>query len=132
MGEAIGIANDSSEPRGGALKKLTGKAIFGWLNDIFAGSICGMLSVLFGISYAALIFAGPLTPGLSSGLAATFLTTAVAALVVAFRSSIPFMIAGPDSSTSAVTAALSAALAHKMMMDGGGAPPSFSGVLSSG
>lgn len=122
MGEAIGIANDSSEPRGGALNKLTGKAIFGWLNDIFAGSICGMLSVLFGISYAALIFAGPLTPGLSSGLAATFLTTAVAALVVAFRSSIPFMIAGPDSSTSAVTAALSAALAHKMMMDGGGAP----------
>ena len=55
MGEAVGIANDSGEPRGGALNKLTGKAIFGWLNDIFAGSVCGMLSVLFGISYAALM-----------------------------------------------------------------------------
>ncbi|OYY67708.1 MAG: hypothetical protein B7Y47_15485 [Sphingomonas sp. 28-63-12] len=90
----------------------------GTLSDGFAGSICGLLSVLFGISYAALIFAGPLAPGLSYGIAATFLTTAVAATVVALRSSLPFMIAGPDSSTSAVTAALSAALAHRMMTDG--------------
>lgn len=102
------------DPRG----KPVGERIMGWLNDIFSGSICGLLSILFGISYAALIFAGPLVPGLSIGLAATFLTTAVAALVVALRSSMPFMIAGPDSSTSAVTAALSAALAHRMITDG--------------
>jgi SulP family sulfate permease len=104
------------------LKNLPVKAsadqVSGWLHDVFSGSICGLLSVLFGISYAALIFAGPLAPGLSYGLAATFLTTTVAALVVSMRSSIPFMIAGPDSSTSAVTAALSAALAHKMVTDG--------------
>lgn len=90
--------------------------------DVFAGSICGMLSILFGISYAALIFAGPLAPGLPYGIAATFLTTAVAATVVALRSSLPFMIAGPDSSTSAVTAALSAALAHNMIMNGASGP----------
>lgn len=93
--------------------------ISGWLNDIFSGSICGLLSVLFGVSYGALIFSGPLAPGLSYGLAATFLTTMIAAIVVAVRSSIPFMIAGPDSSTSAVTAALAAALAQKMIADGG-------------
>ncbi len=122
MGEAVGAVEDVGGPGTVTLAPPADNALFGWLNDIFAGSICGLLSVLFGISYAALIFAGPLTPGLSTGLAATFLTTAVAALVVSLRSSLPFMIAGPDSSTSAVTAALSAALAHKMMLDGGGAP----------
>jgi SulP family sulfate permease len=91
-----------------------------WANDIFAGSICGLLSILFGLSYAALIFAGPLSPWLSYGIAATFLTTVIGATVVALRSSVPFMIAGPDSSTSAVTAALSAALAHKLVSEGAG------------
>jgi len=105
----------------GSIKSLISNRLteFGGLVDVFAGSICGLLSVLYGISYAALVFSGPLAPGLSHGLAVTFLTAAVAALVVAMRSSIPFMIAGPDSSTSAVTAALSAALAHRMITDGG-------------
>ena len=97
------------------------KVLAGLAKDFFAGSICGMLSILFGVSYAALIFAGPLTPWLSYGIAATFLTTVVGATVVALRSSVPFTIAGPDSSTSAVTAALSAALVHKLVSEGAGA-----------
>lgn len=121
MGESVGASKEIRASTMAAQDRQMSDRLTGWLNDVFAGSICGILSVLFGVSYAALIFAGPLASGLSYGLAATFLTTSIAALVVALRSSLPFMIAGPDSSTSAVTAALSAALAQTMIASGSGA-----------
>ena len=91
------------------------------LGDVFAGAICGVLALLVGLSYAALIFSGPLAPWLSYGITATFLSTAVGALVVALWSSIPFTVAGPGSATSAVTAVLSLALATKLSASGAGA-----------
>ena len=86
--------------------------------DLFAGAICGILSVAFALSFAALIFSGPLTPWLAYGIAASFIASAVAGLVVALGSSLPFSIAGPDSSTSAVTAALVAALTQHLIASG--------------
>ena len=65
-----------------------------------------------------LIFSGALTPWLAYGIAATFVTTAIAAATVAARSSIPFMIAGPDGSTAAVTATLAAALTERLVASG--------------
>jgi sulfate permease, SulP family len=91
------------------------------LGDVFAGAICGVLALLVGLSYAALIFSGPLAPWLSYGITATFMSTAVGALVVALWSSIPFTVAGPGSATSAVTAVLSLALATKLSASGAGA-----------
>lgn len=91
------------------------------LGDVFAGAICGILALLVGLSYAALIFSGPLAPWLSYGITATFLSTAAGALVVALWSSIPFTVAGPGSATSAVTAVLSLALATKLSASGAGA-----------
>ncbi len=70
----------------------------------------GALSILFYLSYAALIFSGPLTPWLAYGIAATFITAAIGGAAISLRSSLPFAIGGPDGSTSAVTAALVAAL----------------------
>jgi SulP family sulfate permease len=91
------------------------------LGDVFAGAICGVLALLVGLSYAALIFSGPLAPWLSYGITATFMSTAVGALVVALWSSIPFTVAGPGSATTAVTAVLSLALATKLSASGAGA-----------
>lgn len=91
------------------------------LGDVLAGAICGVLALLVGVSYAALIFSGPLAPWLSYGITATFLSTAVSALVVALWSSVPFTVAGPASSTSAVTAVLSLTLASKLAANGAGA-----------
>jgi sulfate permease, SulP family len=88
------------------------------LRDVFAGIICSVLSTAYCLSYAALIFSGPLAPWLSYGIAVTFLSAAVAAAVVALRSSLPFAIAGPDTSTSAVTATLMAAIAARLVADG--------------
>jgi SulP family sulfate permease len=88
------------------------------LRDVFASSICSILTVAYCLSYAALIFSGPLAPWLSNGIAVTFFTAAVAGAIVAWRSSLPFAVAGPDSSTSAVMAALVAALAQRLVAAG--------------
>ena len=96
-------------------------ASVGWAIDLFAGSIGGVLSVAYSLSYAALIFSGPLTPWLAYGVSASLVTAAVAAAVVAARSSLPFTIGGPDGSTSAVTAALAAAMAERLIANGAGA-----------
>jgi SulP family sulfate permease len=54
--------------------------------DVFAGLITSTISVAYGLSFAALIFAPPLTPWIAYGIAATFLTTAISAAIVAARS----------------------------------------------
>jgi len=61
------------------------------------------MSVAYGLSFAALIFAGVLHTWLGYGLAATFIASAIGAAFVALRSSLPFAIAAPDGATSAVT-----------------------------
>ena len=92
--------------------------LVGGLGDFFAGLISSVLSVAYGLSFAALIFSGPLSPWLAYGIAATFVTSAISAAVLATRSSLPFVIAGPDVPTAAVTATLVAALAGRLIADG--------------
>ncbi|MGV7212626.1 SLC26A/SulP transporter family protein [Bradyrhizobium sp. UFLA05-112] len=84
------------------------------LNDILGGSAASVLTVTFGLSYALLIFAGPLSPYLSYGIAATFISSAVLAAIIGFGSSLPFAIAAPDSSTAAVTGILAASLVERI------------------
>jgi SulP family sulfate permease len=69
------------------------------------------------LSYAALIFSGPLAPWLGYGITLSFLTAAVSGFVVALRSSLPFTLAGPDSATSAVTATLAAAVVERLTVN---------------
>ena len=88
------------------------------LRDVLAGAICSVLSIAYSLSYAALIFSGPLSHWLSYGIAVTFLSAAISAAVVAWRSSFPFAVAGPDTSTAAVTATLVAAMATRLVADG--------------
>src|SRR3974390_218294 len=88
------------------------------LSDVFAGAICSTLSIAYSLSYAALIFAGPLEHQLSYGVAVTFLSAAVAGSVVALRSSIPFAIAGPDSSAVVIFAAMAASLVRHLIAQG--------------
>jgi sulfate permease, SulP family len=74
--------------------------------SLISSVIVGVLSVLFCLSYAALIFSGPLAPWLAYGISASFITSAVGGAMIAWRSSIPFAIGGPDGPTCAVIAAL--------------------------
>lgn len=92
------------------------------LNDILGGSAASVLTVTFGLSYSLLIFAGPLSPYLAYGIAATFISSAVLAAIVALGSSLPFAIAAPDSSTAAVTGILAASLVERIVAANPGAP----------
>lgn len=85
------------------------------LNDILGGSAASVLTVTFGLSYSLLIFAGPLSPYLSYGIAATFISSAVLAAVIALGSSLRFAIAAPDSSTAAVTGILATSLVERVV-----------------
>jgi sulfate permease, SulP family len=89
------------------------------LTDVFAGLICSVLSIAYCLSYAALIFSGPIDHLLSYGIAVTFLSAAVAGAIVALRSSLSFAVAGPDSSTSVVIAALVASVIQRVIAAGG-------------
>ncbi|HUE65887.1 MAG TPA: SulP family inorganic anion transporter [Rhizomicrobium sp.] len=88
------------------------------LRDAFAGAISSVLSIAYCLSYAALIFSGPLAPWLSYGVAVAFLSSALGAATVALRSSFAFGIGGPDTSTSAVVATLMAVTAARLASSG--------------
>jgi SulP family sulfate permease len=86
-----------------------------WRNDLFGGALASVLTVAFGLSYSVLVFSGPLAPLLPYGVVATFISASAAAAVVALGSSFPFAVAGPDSSTAAVTAILAATLTDRVL-----------------
>src|SRR5215469_5938920 len=90
------------------------------LTDVFGGAICSVLSIAYCLSYAALIFSGPLNHYLSYGIAVTFLSAAIGGTIVALRSSLPFAVAGPDSSISVVIAALVATVVQRAAAAGAG------------
>ncbi len=92
------------------------------LNDVLGGSAASVLNVTFGLSYSLLIFSGPLSPYLSYGVAITFVTSAVIAAVLAFGSSIPFAVAGPESSTAAMTGILASSLIERLATDAQASP----------
>jgi SulP family sulfate permease len=84
------------------------------LHDVLGGAAASVLTITFGLSYSLLIFAGPLAPYLSYGVASTFISSAVLAAVIALGSSLPFAIAGPESSTAAMTAILASSMVERM------------------
>lgn len=85
------------------------------LNDILASAPPAILTVTFCLSYAVLIFSGPLAPYLPYGIAATFISAAVIAAVIALGSTFPFAVGAPETSTAAVTAILSATLVEHIV-----------------
>ena len=85
------------------------------LNDVLGGGAASVLTVTYGLSYSLLIFAGPLAPYLSYGVAATFISSAILAAVIALGSSLPFAIAGPETSTAATSGILASALVERIV-----------------
>lgn len=78
------------------------------LRNLLAGLTAGLVTLVYAISFAALIFAGRLTDYFPQGIGTALIGATVTAILVASRSSFPFAIAGPDAN-SAVLVALAAA-----------------------
>src|SRR5580700_11482131 len=92
------------------------------LKDVLGGSAASVLTLTFGLSYSLLIFAGPLAPYLSYGVAATFISSAILAGVIAVGSSIPFAVSGPESSTAAMTGILASSMVERIVTADPSAP----------
>jgi SulP family sulfate permease len=92
------------------------------LKDILGGGAASVLTVTFGLSYALLIFAGPLAPFLSYGVAATFISSAILAGVIAVGSSLPYAVAGPESSTAAMTGIMASSMVEHIVAADPSAP----------
>jgi len=88
------------------------------LPNIIAGIIAGLVSITYCLSFAALIFSGSLAPHLSIGISSTLISATLAAIVVACRSSFAFAIAGPDSNTAAILAAMASTISAHLLAQG--------------
>lgn len=88
------------------------------LPNITAGLIAGLVSVTYSLSFAALIFSGSLATHLSIGISSTLSSATLVALVVACRSSFTFAIAGPDSNTAAILAAMASTISTHLLAQG--------------
>lgn len=112
-----------------AYAKNVSRTARGWTaqlaQSLTAGAIVGIISILFSLSCATLIFSGKLAPWVAYGLAATFITGAVTGGIIAWRSSLPFSIGGPDGPTCAIIAALVARIPNQF---GEGAEEHFLGA----
>ena len=84
-------------------------------SDIIGGSAASVLTITFGLSYSLLIFTGPLAPYLAYGVAATFVSSAILAAVLAAGSSFRFAIGAPESSTAAMTGILASSLVEHIV-----------------
>ena len=79
--------------------------------DAIAGLVTPVVIITSTLSYAAMIFSGPLAQGLPIGIGYGLVSAGIMAIVFAMGSSMPFAIAGPDSKIVAVLATLAAVIA---------------------
>ncbi len=93
------------------------------LADIPAGLLTGAVSAVFCLAFASLAFGASLPPGeFVYGLNATLLGGAILAMVVALRGGLPFAVAGPETTTAAVAALMSADVAGRLAAAAPGQP----------
>lgn len=92
------------------------------IKDIISGFITPIMIIATSLSYAVLIFSGPLSDHLAIGAGFSLIGAGVTAIVFAVASGLPFAISGPDSKAVAVMASLvvmiSEDLHHKGKADG--------------
>lgn len=92
--------------------KSSGQARAGAIGlELFAGGTVGVVMIIYSLSFAAVVFSGPLSAGLAQGLAAALIGAAVAGGLYAVFSSIKGAIAAPDTPVIAVLGLMAAGIA---------------------
>lgn len=105
------------------IDKLVGRAAgFSGLNevprDLLAGTIAGLVTIAYCLSFAALIFQGGLAQGLPVGLASLLTGTALIGLIVALTTSLPPADAGPDTPAVAVMSVMAGSIYAQLSAKG--------------
>lgn len=82
-----------------------------WTREAAGGAVAGMVAVAYALSYAALLFSGPLHALLPLGLGLCLVNAMLGAFWLSWRSQLPFAIGGPDGNTTSILAAMAAGVA---------------------
>jgi SulP family sulfate permease len=82
------------------------------LPNLFAGLTAGLVTLIYSISFAALIFSGKLTQFFPEGVGSALIGSTVTAIIVAWRSSFPFVLAGLESNSAVILAVMASAIAN--------------------
>jgi SulP family sulfate permease len=75
------------------------------LGQVSSGLILGLTAVIYAVSYAALMFSGPLAVYVPYALTVTLITAAIGGLYGLFTDE-PTLVSGPDSNTTSVLAGM--------------------------
>ncbi|MGO8733814.1 MAG: SLC26A/SulP transporter family protein [Terriglobia bacterium] len=86
--------------------------------DAISGLVTPVVIITSTLSYAAMIFSGPLARGLPIGIGYGLVSAGIMAIVFAVGSGMPFAIAGPDSKPVAVLATLATVIAANLARRG--------------
>ncbi len=89
------------------------------LSVLIAGIVLGILNIAIATSFAPLIFSGPLSGFLTSGLGYTLFGAFTIGMVVAITSSYPGMVAGLQETPLAIMALTASAITAAMPVDAG-------------
>ena len=104
MNDAVSSSDRAAAP------SLMSKVCRDLFRNLISGSVVGVVSVAYCISYAVMIFSGPLIAGQAPALSATLAGAAIVCLFVGLFSGIRLGVGGPDTPTMAVIATLAAGL----------------------
>ncbi len=89
--------------------------------EVLAGAVSGLVTIAYCVSFSALIFQGELKSGISLGLWALLMGSAITGFYVALTTSLPPVDAGPDTPAVAVMSVLAGTVAAQIFSSGGDA-----------
>lgn len=84
------------------------------LPNLLAGLIVGLVTLIYSISCAALIFSGSLASFFAQGMVSALVGAIVVVVVVALRSPLPFTIAGPDPRSAVLLGSMASTIANRL------------------
>ncbi|MDP2006043.1 MAG: STAS domain-containing protein [Rubrivivax sp.] len=88
--------------------------------DMVAGTVAAVVLVANIVSFAALMFPGPLAQGAAAAIWALLIGSGIAGIVIAWKTSLPPLATGIDSPTGAVLVLLAAMAGAAVLRSGGG------------
>ena len=84
------------------------------LPNVLAGLTAGLVTIVYSISFAALVFSDSLTPFFPQGVVIALVGATVSAIVVAWRSAFPFAVAGIESNSVVILALMAGAIGQTL------------------
>jgi len=82
--------------------------------NLFAGLTSGIVTLVYSLSFAALIFSGNLNHFFPLGVGVALMGATVTAIIVALRSSLTFTLAGPDGNSAIILALMAGTISSTL------------------